>query len=171
MHLENSSRGYLYLGKSDTGQAARGTSILWMYLEWVQAREAAVRPWKPPWNDNIERLGVPGASLIIHDSISSLLNPLPSLILFMYLKCINLKAFSLEQEPHIMVVTWKYLAITMKIFNYHLVEAGRGGGQEDVAELHRPVTPWVHAQGGSVGQDGDGLGGAEGGQQGRVVVT
>ena len=73
-----------------------------------------------------------------------------------------------------MVVTWKYLIFTMKIFNHHgghLVEAGRGSGQEDVAELHRPVTPRVHAQGGSVGQDGDGLGGAEGGQQGRVVVT
>jgi hypothetical protein len=58
--LANSLRGYLYLGKSATGQCWRGTSILWIYLEWVQASEAAVRPWKAPWKDRTARSGVPG---------------------------------------------------------------------------------------------------------------
>lgn len=73
-----------YLGKLATGQGDRGTSILWMYLEWVQAREAAVRPWKPPWKERTERLGVPGALLIMQDSISSGLKSRPPRILFIY---------------------------------------------------------------------------------------
>ena len=33
-----------HLGKSDTGQGARGTSSLCIGFEWVHANEAAVRP-------------------------------------------------------------------------------------------------------------------------------
>ena len=33
-----------HLGKSDTGQGARGTSSLWIGFECVHASEAAVRP-------------------------------------------------------------------------------------------------------------------------------
>ena len=105
-YLVFSSKGYLYLGKSVTGHGANGTSILWIYLECVQARDAAVLPWKPPWNERTDRLGVPGAWFIMQDSIATWLKAAPPRTLSMYLKCISLNAFSLEQDPHIMVVTW-----------------------------------------------------------------
>ena len=36
------------------GQSREGMSILWMYLEWVEARQAIVRPWKAPVEGGVE---------------------------------------------------------------------------------------------------------------------
>ena len=48
------------------------------------------------------------AWLIMQESLSSWVKSLPPLSLSMCLKCISLKAFSLEQLPHIIVVTCVY---------------------------------------------------------------
>lgn len=65
-----------------------------------------VRPWNPPSNDINETVGHPGALLYIDDCNSSSVNAFPPRFLFAYQIQIALKAFSFEQEPHI--IGWTY---------------------------------------------------------------
>lgn len=59
-----------------------------------------------PLNESIENFGVPGTWFIIQVFISSSVNGAPFLCFSAYQMKMFLNAFSLEQEPHIIVVMW-----------------------------------------------------------------
>lgn len=104
--LRFSCNGYLYSGNLAIGQSNAGTSNLCTYLECVVDKTPSVRPWNEPLNDSIDSWGAPGGMLIMHDSFSkSVKSEVPPLLSRWYFMNIFLYAFSLEQDPHIIVVS------------------------------------------------------------------
>lgn len=126
-----SSSGYLYTGNLATGQSNEGTSILWIALEWVQVKAARVLPWNAPtkifsghwsnvhqiiihtaiklisipWKARMERGGLPGGKLFMHEVSSSGVKSFPPRCCFRYQKKMALKAFCWKRQMTVLILT------------------------------------------------------------------